>query len=232
MEIDRTHSSPNHSSRLGRKIALVVMHATAGTYASALSWLTTAASRVSSHYLVRKDGHINQLVKDDQAAWHAGHAAWNGQTAINEISLGIELENANDGKDPYPAVQLAAAAALVRSKMAEYQIPIRSVVRHLDIATPKGRKTDPAGLDWPAFLASIAPDPLPNSPPPLTGMYQVRRIAVYEGPSTMFPIALGGGAFLNPGDPVEIDEVKPEWGGFGHLKSGVGFVSLSALERP
>jgi N-acetylmuramoyl-L-alanine amidase len=155
LTIDHLHQSPNHSSRLGRAVSMIVLHATAGSYAGALAWLCNPASNVSSHYLIRKDGHIAQLVADNLCAWHAGQASWHGQTAINEISIGIELENANNGRDPYSAVQLAACHALCREKIAHYGILRGNIVRHLDVAIPAGRKTDPKGLAWPAFADSL-----------------------------------------------------------------------------
>lgn len=174
MIIDNSHKSPNHSPRGTIAISMLVLHATVGDYGSALAWLLNPASRVSSHYLIRKDGHIAQLVQDDQIAWHAGRANWHGVTGINACSLGIELENANTGRDPYPPAQIAAAHALCQSKIARYNIERADVVRHLDIAVPRGRKTDPAGLPWPDFADSLYMDTAPDAP---DRHYQVKRAA-------------------------------------------------------
>lgn len=171
--IDRSHPSPNHHPRGGTDISMLVLHATVGSYASALSWLCSTASKVSTHYLIRKDGYIAQLVADDQIAYHAGRAAWHGVTAINERSLGIELENANTGRDPYPAAQLAACHWLCQTKIARYNIERADVVRHLDVAMPRGRKTDPAGFPWPAFADSLYMEPTH----PLDTRYQVKAAA-------------------------------------------------------
>src|SRR3954463_11295279 len=110
--VDLSVRSPNQSPRHNRAITMMVIHATAGSARSALGWLTTPLSRVSAHYLIDKGGHIYQLGPDDRAAWHAGRAAWHGETAINDISIGIELENANDGRDAYPPEQLDALLEL------------------------------------------------------------------------------------------------------------------------
>lgn len=154
--IDTTHRSPNHEPRT-RPIALVVLHATAGSLAGSLAWLCTPASKVSTHYLIAKSGHVYQLVDDDAVAWHAGRAEWHGETAINDISLGVELENANDGRDPYPAAQVAALTTLVRALFARYG-PL-ALARHLDVARPVGRKSDPAGFPWESWRAAFAADP-------------------------------------------------------------------------
>jgi hypothetical protein len=163
--IDQSHKSPNHGPRNGHAISMIVLHATVGSVRSALAWLTNPASRVSSHYVIDKAGHISQLVQDEDAAWHAGRARWHGVTDINAVSLGVELENANDGHDPYPPAQLASAHWLCQDKIARYNIERADVVRHLDIAVPKGRKTDPAGFPWPLFADSLYMDAPPPPPP-------------------------------------------------------------------
>jgi N-acetyl-anhydromuramyl-L-alanine amidase AmpD len=163
------HPSPNHSPRNGTPISILVLHATAGSYASALAWLCNPASRVSSHYLIRRDGHIVQLVPDARTAWHAGRSVWHGVMNINARSIGVELENANDGHDPYPPAQLASAHALCQSLVARYNIERGDVVRHLDIAP--GRKSDPAGLPWPAFADSLYLD---SAPPLAERRYRVK----------------------------------------------------------
>jgi N-acetyl-anhydromuramyl-L-alanine amidase AmpD len=155
--LDTSRSSPNHASRGGADISMLVLHATVGSGASARSWLTNPASKVSSHYLIYKTGYTYQLVADNRAAWHAGRSAWHGMTAtdIEQGSIGIELENANTGRDPYPIAQLDSARQLCKSLIARYQIARVNVVRHLDIAKPPGRKTDPANFPWTAFVRSL-----------------------------------------------------------------------------
>lgn len=176
--IDHSHRSPNFESRAGAAIRMLVLHATVGSYASAHSWLLNPVSKVSSHYLISKLGHIAQLVDDDHAAWHAGRSLWMGLTSdqIKRCSLSIELENANDRRDPYPRAQLDAAQWLSQRLVHQYEIERAMVVRHLDIATPRGRKTDPAGFPWPRFADSLYGIPLPVPTPPPTPMasYRVR----------------------------------------------------------
>lgn len=156
--INSTRHSPNFSSRHGAAVSMLVYHASGGTLASALAWLTSPASRVSSHFAIGKTGVIYQLVANDQAAWHAGASIWLGldAQAIQDCSIGIELANADDGIDPYPAAQIAAAVALGRELIARYQIEPRMVVRHRDIAQPPGRKHDPENnFPWESFKVAV-----------------------------------------------------------------------------
>ncbi len=156
--INTTIRSPNYGSRGDRPVSMIVLHATVGSARSALAWLTNPSARVSAHYLIDKAGQIFRLVPDEHAAWHAGRATWRGETAINEVSLGIELENANNGSDPYPAAQIDALVWLTREKVAQYRIAPDMVVRHLDVAVPRGRKSDPAGFPWASFLQRVFPE--------------------------------------------------------------------------
>jgi N-acetyl-anhydromuramyl-L-alanine amidase AmpD len=175
------------------------LHATVGGLLSSLKWLTNAASRVSSHYVIAKSGIIYQLVPDDQAAWHAGASRWNNMDAddIQRQSIGIELQNANSGRDPYPRVQVDAALELARSLTLRYRIPHVNVVRHLDIAIPYGRKTDPAGFPWALFRARLGISP---------GHYRVRARTtanVRSGPYLNTPVV----ATLHAGDAWDGVEV-------------------------
>lgn len=127
---------------------VVVIHATGGT--NSLAWLSTdPASAVSSHILISKTGLVHRIVEDTGVAWHAGVSSWArygtaGQRSVNDVSLGVELENLNTGNDPYPEVQLIALARLVYRWIVHYGwLP---QVGHATIAP--GRKTDPAGFPW------------------------------------------------------------------------------------
>jgi len=227
--IDTTPESPNQSSRNGQRIGMLVLHATVGSYESSLAWLCNPQPdhpelRVSTHYLIRKDGYINQLVPDAMAAWHAGRSSWMGMNSrqIEERSIGIELENDNDGHDPYPPAQLAAAHWLCQSLIARYNIERADVVRHLDIAIPKGRKTDPAGLPWPAFANSLYMD----IPSVAARAFRVTGLPIYQRPSLDGPLA----GHLVSGDTVLIDMIYAN--GAGHDAVGRGFVDMDGLEEP
>jgi hypothetical protein len=157
----------------GRSIRMVVLHSTAARGPGDFNYLRRggAADRpVSIHYYIAKDGTISQMVPDRDIAWQAGKSTWVVDGArvapsCNQISLGIELENLNTGKDPYPEAQYEATLWLVKQLVATYNIPRNQVVRHLDIA-PR-RKTDPRGFPWERFMAELfAPNSAPPAQPP------------------------------------------------------------------
>lgn len=149
----------------GRRIDMLVMHATAGTKQSDLITLTGRDVRrlVSIHYYITKLGEIFQMVQDKDVAWHAGVSFWQGESNCNIFSIGVELENLNNGRDRYPQAQYDAAVWLVRNKVQQYRIPRSRLVRHADIA--RGLKTDPRGFPWDAFQADVYRG-LPDEPPP------------------------------------------------------------------
>lgn len=153
----------------GRRIDMIVLHATAGSKTGDL-WTLSGRDRlhlVSTHYYITKIGEIYQLVEDKDIAWHAGESYWQGEEDCNRFSLGVELENRNDGRDAYPEAQLAALLWLVRIKVQQYKIPRSRLVRHAEIAVPHARKTDPRGFPWSSWLEQVYADipPGPPSPP-------------------------------------------------------------------
>ena len=102
-----------------------------------------AKLRVSSHFLVRRDGSFTQFVPCGKRAWHAGASSWRGREACNDFSIGIELEGTDDS--PYEDAQYATLARLTRALAKRY--PITEATGHSDIAPD--RKTDPgSGFDW------------------------------------------------------------------------------------
>jgi N-acetyl-anhydromuramoyl-L-alanine amidase len=105
-------------------------------------------ARVSSHFLIRRDGELIQFVPCSQRAWHAGKSEWRGRGRCNDFSIGIELEGADDRA--FTDSQYATLAKLATTLMAEY--PIKDCAGHSDIAIPTGRKTDPGPFfDWARF---------------------------------------------------------------------------------
>ena len=114
-------------------------------------YATIASLRVSSHFLIRRDGALLQFVPCGRRAWHAGESAWRGRLHCNDFSVGVELEGADDVR--YTAKQYRMLATLSRALRDRY--PIADIAGHSDIAP--GRKTDPgSAFDWPRLRREIA----------------------------------------------------------------------------
>jgi len=112
-----------------------------------------AGLEVAAHVLIRRDGELVQYVPFHRRAWHAGVSSWQGRERVNDFSVGVELEGADD--TPYEGVQYERLAELVRSLAATYRaITPERVVGHCDVAP--GRKSDPGpSFDWPRLRALL-----------------------------------------------------------------------------
>lgn len=151
---DRVRASPNHGARPASApgLACIVLHATAdgGSEAGAEEWLCEPRSSASAHLHLRRDGTVVRLVPDGRRAWHAGVSRWRGRDDVNGFSLGWEIANRNDRREPYTDAQYAALARLAAHYVAQ-GLPPDAFVSHAEVALPAGRKTDPAGFDWERF---------------------------------------------------------------------------------
>ena len=101
-----------------------------------------SGGRVSSHYLLGKDGKTYQLVSDAKRAWHAGAGRWGAITDVNNASIGIEIDN--DGKSPFPDAQIDSLIVLLRDLTTRLRIPPTQIIGHSDLAPT--RKIDPGPL--------------------------------------------------------------------------------------
>lgn len=111
-----------------------------------------ADAKVSSHFLIRRDGELIQFVPCSQRAWHAGKSEWRGRGRCNDFSIGVELEGSDDLA--FADSQYSTLAKLATTLLREY--PIRDCVGHSDIAVPPGRKSDPGPhFDWARFRSMM-----------------------------------------------------------------------------
>lgn len=132
--------SPNFEPR--RPQVVIIHHTTNDNPDSALKTLTDPARRVSSHYLIARDGRIMQLVDERERAWHAGRSWWGGLEDLNSSSIGIELDNT--GHEPFAEPLIISLLALLRDLKQRFSIPTENFLGHGDIAP--GRKVDPSAM--------------------------------------------------------------------------------------
>jgi hypothetical protein len=141
----------------------VVIHATEGSFASAVSWLKNPQAQASAHYVIRaSDGYIKQLVKETDRAWHV--RCW------NPLAIGIEHEGFVEDPEGYTDAELQASAQLVKRIIADYQIPADDmhIFGHDFWTTARYQQTQPPDLpncndhtdpgiywDWPKYFGMI-----------------------------------------------------------------------------
>ena len=108
-----------------------------------------AGLKVSSHFLIRRDGELVQFVPVAHRAWHAGVSTWQGRERCNDFSIGVELEGDDDR--PFEPAQYQTLSRLLPALTAQW--PIDAVTSHSHIAP--GRKTDPGPhFDWAVVRAA------------------------------------------------------------------------------
>ena len=82
---------PKRSKKL---IKFIILHYTGMKNESdAIERLQNPKSKVSSHYLIKKNGEILNLIPDLYEAWHAGVSSWKNFRSLNKNSIGVEISN-------------------------------------------------------------------------------------------------------------------------------------------
>ena len=106
--------------------------------------------KVSAHVLIRRNGEIVQFVPLHRRAWHAGRSYCEGRTRVNDFSIGVELEGADDR--PFEDAQYESLVQFTRLVRQHFPaISLERIYGHCDIAP--GRKTDPGpSFDWKRYL--------------------------------------------------------------------------------
>jgi len=162
--------SPNFGPRPpGVRPAFVILHYTEMPLAAARDRLCDPAAEVSAHWLIAASGAAEALVAEEMRAWHAGVSAWRAHDNLNDISIGIELDNPGPpgGSPPFPEPQMATLEMLLAEIMERWAIPPENILAHSDVAPD--RKVDPgAKFDWRRLARrdlSVWVDPEPSGPP-------------------------------------------------------------------
>jgi N-acetylmuramoyl-L-alanine amidase len=138
--------SPNFSlpKRFKNNIKYIIIHYTGmKKESSAIKRLCDFNSKVSAHYLIKKNGEILNLVPDLYEAWHAGKSSWKTLKSLNKKSIGIEIQNSgHDFKyEDFSLKQMNSLKKLLKKLIKFYKIKQNDILGHSDIAPD--RKKDP-----------------------------------------------------------------------------------------
>jgi N-acetylmuramoyl-L-alanine amidase len=150
-------------------VKALILHATAGSasfdHRIFMGW--EPGYQVSIQYYILKTGEIRKYVRESNTAWHCGDSEFHGITdfALNQATIGTELENRNTGKDPYTEAQIESCLKLWDDLRIRHNISRSWCARHRDISP--GRKTDPAGFPWTEFLDRLYQGPATGGTQPL-----------------------------------------------------------------
>tara|TARA_B100001121_G_C18527093_1_gene544149 strand:+ start:131 stop:757 length:627 start_codon:yes stop_codon:yes gene_type:complete len=120
---------------------------------AAINKLCNPKSKVSSHYFIKNNGNIINLVPDLYEAWHAGVSTWQNYKSLNKFSIGIEINNPghDHGYKRFKSEQIHSLKRLLKNLITKYKIKTSNILGHSDIAP--NRKKDP-GEKFPWKLLS------------------------------------------------------------------------------
>ncbi|MCX5228828.1 N-acetylmuramoyl-L-alanine amidase [Streptomyces sp. NPDC006553] len=132
------------------RIDRVVIHVVQGSYATALKVFKDPGHGAAAHYVVRKDGHVAQMIRELDVAFHAG------SRDMNERSIGIEHEGFVDRPQDFTAAMYAGSARLTADICARYGIPVdrEHIIGHVEVEGTD--HTDPGPhWDWNRYLKLV-----------------------------------------------------------------------------
>ena len=165
----RKYMNPETGQRTGetQKPCILVMHYTVYEKPDVIAHFKKE-DRVSSHYLVDRQGNITRFVPEGKRAWHAGYGSWKGEKDVNTVSIGIEninlgfrcKPNHSPGTRvrgipeewyPYDEELIKTLGPLCKDIIERYNIRPENVIGHSDMACNRGtnhlgRKVDPGPL--------------------------------------------------------------------------------------
>ncbi len=128
----------------------VVIHVTQGSFTSAVEVFQDPGHRAAAHYVVRKDGHVTQMIRELDVAFHAGNRSY------NERSVGIEHEGFVERPQGFTTAMYGASARLTAAICARYGIPVdrEHIIGHVEV--PGTDHTDPGmGWDWDRYMKLV-----------------------------------------------------------------------------
>ena len=145
LNLTRNYSCNFDVKKRGKKnIKFIIVHYTGmKKEIQAIEKLKDYKSKVSSHYLIKKNGEILRLVPDLYIAWHAGQSSWKKLKSLNKYSIGIEISNPghNYTYKSFSFKQIESIKKLLNFLIKKYQIKLDNILGHSDIAPY--RKKDP-----------------------------------------------------------------------------------------
>ncbi len=132
------------------RIDRVIIHVVQGSYPTALKVFKDPLHGAATHYVVRKDGHVAQMIRELDVAFHAGDRGY------NERSVGIEHEGFVDRPEDFTDAMYEASAKLTAGICARYGMPVdrKHVIGHVEV--PGTDHTDPGPhWDWDRYLKLV-----------------------------------------------------------------------------
>ncbi|MHC5263931.1 N-acetylmuramoyl-L-alanine amidase [Streptomyces sp. UC4497] len=128
----------------------VIIHVTQGSYQGTLKVFKDPWHGAAAHYVVRQDGHIAQMIRELDVAFHAGNRDF------NERSVGIEHEGFVDRPSDFTDAMYESSARLTARICRRYDIPVdrEHIIGHVEV--PGTDHTDPGpNWDWDRYIRLV-----------------------------------------------------------------------------
>ncbi|MEU9716016.1 N-acetylmuramoyl-L-alanine amidase [Streptomyces sp. NPDC047976] len=132
------------------RVDRIVVHVTQGGFESSVDAFKNPFHKASAHYIVRQDGHVEQMVRELDVAFHAANRD------MNERSVGIEHVGFVDRPRDFTDAMYAASARLAADVCRRYGIPAdrKHILGHDEV--PGADHTDPGPhWDWDRYIRMV-----------------------------------------------------------------------------
>ena len=130
--------------RNNKDINFVIIHYTGmKSETAAIKRLCNSKSKVSSHYFIKKNGEILNLIPDNYIAWHAGKSRWKKKSFLNKNSIGIEIQNPGHSFNysNFSEKQIVALKKLLRFLMKKYKVFKKKCIRSFRYSSRKKKRS-------------------------------------------------------------------------------------------
>ncbi|MCF3961577.1 N-acetylmuramoyl-L-alanine amidase [Streptomyces fuscigenes] len=131
-------------------VEMVVIHVTQADYATTVRLFEDPRHEAASHYVVRQNGQVTQMIRELDVAFHAGNRWYNNH------SVGIEHEGFVTRPQDFTDAMYAQSARLTADVCHRYRIPVdrRHIIGHVEV--PGTDHTDPGRYwDWPRYMKLV-----------------------------------------------------------------------------
>ena len=144
LNLTRNYSINFSTKKRAKKlIKFIIIHYTGMKSEIAAIKKLTEKSNVSSHYFIKSNGCIINMVPELFEAWHAGKSDWKDFRLLNKYSIGIEIHNPGHDYNykKFNPNQIISLKKLLKYLIKKYNIRINNILGHSDISP--NRKKDP-----------------------------------------------------------------------------------------
>ena len=122
--------SPLNRTRPARPFTrYIVLHTTEGKEVGSLNKLVRYGE---AHYFVALSGKVHRIIDKSKIAKHAGRSMWEGQSTLDNYSIGIEVSGYHN--HDISAAQYESLRELLRQLKSLYKIPDNRVLTHSMVA--------------------------------------------------------------------------------------------------